>query len=154
MLRHTPRNLPGGRFVAQSTTTKWFASSLLGCSGFNCYFEHWPAAQCNKWVLSVLLVKLITLPAQLKINFAPVSHGGYLWSLNLSDQHQACVPGAICSERELERGDREVWGSVGDNQIGIIHSAAMPVKYGYDTVLDNDADNEQVGTYNSRTLVL
>ncbi len=60
------------------------------------------------------------------------------------------MPGAFCSERELERGDREVWGSVGDNQIGIIHSAAMPVKYGYDTVLDNDADNEQVGTYNSR----
>ena len=54
--------------------------------------------------------------------------------------------GASCSKRELERGDREVWGSVGDNQIGIIHSAAMPVKYGYDTVLDNDADNEQVGT--------
>ena len=68
---------------------------------------------------------------------------------NLSDQHQSCVLGACCSERELERGDREVWGSVGDNQIGIIHSAAMPVKYGYDTVLDNDADNEQVGT-NSR----
>ncbi len=54
------------------------------------------------------------------------------------------MPGACCSERELERGDREVWGSVGDNQIGIVHSAAMPVKYGYDTVLDNDADNEQV----------
>ena len=50
----------------------------------------------------------------------------------------------LCSERELERGDREVWGSVGDNQIGIIHSAALPVKYGYDTVLDNNADNEQV----------
>ena len=53
---------------------------------------------------------------------------------------------ASCSERELDRGDREVWGAVGDNQIGIIHSAAMPVTYGYDTVLDNDADNEQVGT--------
>ena len=65
--------------------------------------------------------------------------------LNLSYEHQACVLGALFSERELERGDREVWGSVGDNQIGIIHSAAMPVKYGYDTVLDNDADNEQVG---------
>ncbi len=69
---------------------------------------------------------------------------------NLSDEHQAYVLGAFCSERELERGDREVWGSVGDNQIGIIHSAAMPVKYGYDIVLDNDADNEQVGKYTSR----
>ena len=37
-----------------------------------------------------------------------------------------------------------MWGSVGDNQIGIIHSAAMPVKYSYDTVLDNAADNTQV----------
>ena len=51
---------------------------------------------------------------------------------------------AFCSDKELERGDREVWGSVGDNQIGIMHQAAMPVKYGYDTVLDNAANNEQV----------
>ncbi|DBB05620.1 TPA: hypothetical protein ACH3X1_012239 [Trebouxia sp. C0004] len=57
------------------------------------------------------------------------------------------------NERELERGDREVWGSVGDNQIGIIHSAAMPVKYGYDTVLDNDADNEQVYESTSERVV-
>ena len=40
-----------------------------------------------------------------------------------------------------------MWGSVGDNQIGFVHSAAMPVKYSYDTVLDNAANNEQVGAY-------
>lgn len=40
-----------------------------------------------------------------------------------------------------------MWGSVGDNQIGIVHSAAMPVKYSYDTVLDNAANNEQVGAH-------
>lgn len=50
----------------------------------------------------------------------------------------------LYSDRELDRGDREVWGAVGENQIGIIHSAAMPVKYSYDTVLDNDANNKQV----------
>ena len=50
----------------------------------------------------------------------------------------------ILSERELERGDREVWGAVGDNQIGITHPSALPVKYGYDTVLDKDVDNAQV----------
>ena len=51
----------------------------------------------------------------------------------------------ICySNRELGRGDREVWGAIGGNQIGIIHSAAMPVKYSYDTVLENAANNEQV----------
>ena len=37
-----------------------------------------------------------------------------------------------------------MWGAVGDNQIGIIHSAAMPVKYSYDVVLDNAANNKQV----------
>ena len=97
-------------------------------------------------------MKLITLPAQLK---------RVLYQLVMADicerstdQHHACVPAAFCSERELGRGDREVWGSVGDNQIGIIHSAAMPVKYGYDTVLDNDADNEQVSTQVFRQHVL
>ena len=64
-----------------------------------------------------------------------------LFLIRLLQFHQC----EICySDRELDRGDREVWGSVGDNQIGIIHSAAMPVKYSYDTVLDNAANNKQV----------
>lgn len=81
----------------------------------------------------------------------------------MPDSHSACgtdkdhISVAVrvrpINERELERGDREVWGSVGDNQIGIIHSAAMPVKYGYDTVLDNDADNEQVYESTSERVV-
>jgi len=87
-------------------------------------------------------VKIITLPAQLRRTLHQLVMADI--SGRSTDQHQACVPAVFCSERELGRGDREVWGSVGDNQIGIIHSAAMPVKYGYDTVLDNDADNEQV----------
>lgn len=63
---------------------------------------------------------------------------------NQKDYISVAVRVRPINERELDRGDREVWGSVGDNQIGIIHSAAMPVKYGYDTVLDNAANNEQV----------
>ena len=50
----------------------------------------------------------------------------------------------ICSDRELDRGDREVWGAVDDNQVGIIHPSALPVKYGYDTLMDQDANNENV----------
>lgn len=48
-----------------------------------------------------------------------------------------------CSAREVERGDREVWGSTGNNQIGIVHGA-LPVRYEYDTVLDETCSNQQV----------
>ena len=60
------------------------------------------------------------------------------------DKHFSLIQSLILSERELERGDREVWGAVGDNQIGITHPSALPVKYGYDTVLDKDCDNAKV----------
>ncbi|KAL3142364.1 hypothetical protein ABBQ38_002701 [Trebouxia sp. C0009 RCD-2024] len=72
---------------------------------------------------------------------------------NQKDYISVAVRVRPINERELDRGDREVWGSVGDNQIGIIHSAAMPVKYGYDTVLDNAANNQQVYASTSERVV-
>lgn len=49
-----------------------------------------------------------------------------------------------CSVREIERGDRAVWGSTGSNQIGILHPGTLPVRYEYDTVLDESCSNQQV----------
>ena len=66
--------------------------------------------------------------------------------IGLTCAKAACIDSwwtSPCSARELERGDREVWDAVGDHQIGIVHSAAMPVKYGYDKVLDKAANNKQ-----------
>ena len=49
-----------------------------------------------------------------------------------------------CSSREVERGDRVVWGTTGNNQIGILHPGALPVRYEYDTVLDEHCSNQHV----------
>lgn len=43
----------------------------------------------------------------------------------------------------MERGDRAVWGTTGNNQIGILQGA-LPVRYEYDTVLDETCSNQQV----------
>ena len=59
-----------------------------------------------------------------------------------------------CSAREVERGDREVWGTVSQNQIGILHPGTLPVKYEYDTVLDEACTNEQVQRPNSNACLI
>lgn len=53
---------------------------------------------------------------------------------------------ARCSERERQKGDREVWGIVDENTVGIKKHVNLPtkVKYAYDRVFPGCATTEQV----------
>lgn len=63
--------------------------------------------------------------------------------IKLSGQLMSAVLG---SERERQRGDREVWGVVGDNTVGIKEhvNVAVKVKYAYDKVFPGTATTEEV----------
>ena len=50
----------------------------------------------------------------------------------------------LCSERERARGDREVWGLVGENTIGVTQQVGIRVRYAYDRVFDPSASNTEV----------
>ena len=65
-----------------------------------------------------------------------------MWQSVHTPADMGCV--SRCSSREIERGDRVVWGTTGNNQIGILHPGALPVRYEYDTVLDEYCTNQQV----------
>ncbi|KAK9816490.1 hypothetical protein WJX72_000928 [[Myrmecia] bisecta] len=57
------------------------------------------------------------------------------------------------SDREIERGDREVWGVVAENTVGVKQEVGVRVKYSYDTVFDNAASNKQVYKVTSEGIV-
>ena len=59
-------------------------------------------------------------------------------------QEPEVAEGDACSERERKRGDREVWGLVGPNTVGLTQAISVRVKYTYDIVLGQQATNRQV----------
>ncbi|GAB4823550.1 hypothetical protein N2152v2_010596 [Parachlorella kessleri] len=48
------------------------------------------------------------------------------------------------SDKERNRGDREVWGPLGSNTVGILEDVGVKVKYAYDYVFDGGISNTTV----------
>jgi len=51
----------------------------------------------------------------------------------------------LCSERERQRGDQEIWEALDEHTIGVKEGAnGMKVKFAFDTVFGGKATNKQV----------
>ena len=56
----------------------------------------------------------------------------------------------LCSERERDRGDREVWEAADGHTIGVKdNSQGLKVKFAFDTVFNAASSNKQVCAYHS-----
>ncbi len=56
----------------------------------------------------------------------------------------SCRLAPACSDKERSRGDREVWGPLGANTVGILEDVGMKVKFAYDYVFDGGIGNQTV----------